>query len=462
MSMISQGSWRSTAVALAVGMQLVTLAGCDKLNHHSEEVTVSAIVPAPASGSTSQSDSSAPATNIGTVTHVHVRAEGIGASPDEALSQALRQAIMQVNGTTLDLASSQFRAALTVSTGRSMVDLQSSGFAELVQQESRGAISDFRVTELRRESSSDSSIHAVIEANVAKFKGPDSEGRPRIIVAPIRISGNVTPALNREATLVRQRITDALTQSGRFIVLEHGATPEIDAELERIANGQASPDQFSKLGQGVGADLVWVGRLNALSPTNALDEGSAVRGRGEWSISQQLVNVTTSEVLLSDTTPVDQNSKLADGRTSSIENSIASKVVSSILVQLFPVSIASRDGINVVLSQGGQSVKVGASYQVVSLGKAIKDPQTGRMLGRTEQECCTVVVDRVAQTLSYGHLENMKISPDELVDGNLELRQQVASVAPPDNQRQSAGTQRKGKSTHRGKDSAASERDDDW
>jgi hypothetical protein len=60
----------------------------------------------------------------------------------------------------------------------------------------------------------------------------------------------------------------------------------------------------------------------------------------------------------------------------------------------FPVAVVARDGMNVVLSQGGQSVKAGARYAVVSMGKEIIDPQTQQSLGRMESPCCEVFVVR--------------------------------------------------------------------
>jgi hypothetical protein len=66
-------------------------------------------------------------------------------------------------------------------------------------------------------------------------------------------------------------------------------------------------------------------------------------------------------------------------------------------------------------SQGGQAVKAGSSYSLVSLGKELKDPQTGESLGHTETPCCDVVIDRVSSKLAYGHLENVIIDLGSIV-----------------------------------------------
>jgi hypothetical protein len=81
----------------------------------------------------------------------------------------------------------------------------------------------------------------------------------------------------------------------------------------------------------------------------------------------------------------------------------------------------------VTLSQGGQSVKAGMRYAVTSLGKELKDPQTGASLGRSETPCCDVVIDRVTDKLSYGHLDNVKISLDATLPGQLQVEEQIAN-----------------------------------
>jgi hypothetical protein len=68
-------------------------------------------------------------------------------------------------------------------------------------------------------------------------------------------------------------------------------------------------------------------------------------------------------------------------------------------------------------------VKTGARYAVVSMGKELVDPQTQQSLGRMESPCCDVVIDKVAATLSYGHLENTKMPLDSVQTDALQLRE---------------------------------------
>jgi hypothetical protein len=98
------------------------------------------------------------------------------------------------------------------------------------------------------------------------------------------------------------------------------------------------------------------------------------------------------------------------------------KVLASILSRTFPVTVLAIDGSKVVLSQGGLSVKGGARYAVVMMGKELIDPQTKQSLGRLETECCEVIIDKVTGTIAYAHIENPKISLASVIPGALQVR----------------------------------------
>jgi hypothetical protein len=147
-----------------------------------------------------------------------------------------------------------------------------------------------------------------------------------------------------------------------------------------------------------------------------------------------LINVATRQILLSDSVTVSIPS-IAPTTFESIINTqetlthlvsgATAQVVPSIVMRMFPITVVSRNGGSVVLNQGGEIVREHASYQVVLMGDEIKDPQTGQSLGRTEEPCCVVAVDRVTATMSYGTLRNVEVNLDHVLPGGLQLRKEV-------------------------------------
>jgi hypothetical protein len=206
-----------------------------------------------------------------------------------------------------------------------------------------------------------------------------------------------------------------------------------------VSSGNAPAYEAAKIGQAVSADMVLSIRVSGFGyerHARALrtSDRELVSYSGGWAASQKLVNVATRQLMLSDTlrgqapttasttlSPVIDAQKVMDDMTSDL----VGQLITSVLRRTFPITIVSRDGTNVVLSQGGQALKQGARYSVVSLGKELKDPKTGQSLGAAESPCCELVVERVTPNLSYGHLERVSGSLEALPAGGLQLREEL-------------------------------------
>jgi hypothetical protein len=387
--------------------------------------------------------------DVGKTSTQATRAPGAGKSLSAAVNDAIRTAILQVNGTTVNLNTEQYKFALDAATPYSEVNIRATGFADVMRQQTRGAITGFKLDSA--EGPDAGGIYKVwIEAQVAKYTAPEAEAKKiKLVVAPIRfdaktftVGGRSVPA-TQVAQEIRGKILETLAQSGRFAVLDREFDAEVQQELDMVESGQTPNAQFGKLGQAFSADLIWIGRIRSLGYVRHSRELRAtdrelVSYSGGWAVSQKLVNVATRQVLLAnslqDQMPATAPTTLgvsvdSDKTLSSMQAGIAQQVVASIMSSSFPVSIVSRDGNSVILSQGANAVKLGARYQVVALGAELRDPQTGQSLGRTEAPCCEVVIDRVTPTLSYGHLEAVAIAIEQVPQGGLLLREAITRKA---------------------------------
>lgn len=403
---------------------------------------------APSSAASAATAPIAPLPDVGRIEHVTVSTEGIGGTPDTAVQEALRQAVMEVNGESIDASSIAVKFGLDVAFGQTEQSLRGSAFAEAVAARSKGTISNFKLVSLVEPTAAGRPYKANIEASIAKFSAPADSKKIKIVVSPLRgsanafdIAGNAVPA-SKIAEEIRQRLIDALTATGRFSVLDRDFGPEVQSELDLVASGQTPSDEITKLSQTLSADIVWVGTINDFGyHRNArhlqMSGRDFVSYAGGWSVSHRVLNVSTRQIMLSETlqeqlapesTTMDQG---IDGAqlTTKMESKIADQTVSAILSRTFPLVVVSRDGSNVILSQGGLAVKVGASYAIVSLGKELKDPQTGESLGRADTPCCNVVIERVSNKLAYGHLVNVKISLDSVDPVSLQVREELKPQA---------------------------------
>jgi curli biogenesis system outer membrane secretion channel CsgG len=393
--------------------------------------------------------------DVGKVEQIAVAAKGVGMTPGAAINDALKTAIGQVNGVAVDASSANLKvfaqatATLDVDSAnghdsaKAAAQMQGQQFAEQIVSHSSGLVSSFKVLNVTAPAKEGGSYSVDIEAKVAKFKAPADSGKIKIVVAPLRskqtsfnIGGRAVPASEVLEPLHRQ-IVDALTQTGRFSVLDRQFAGDIQNELDMINSGQTTNTDIAKLGQALSADLIWVGEINGLAYDKHVrqlqtSDRDLVSYSGGWSVSQRMINVATRQIQQSNALQgaapaigpstmgagIDATKTLAD-----MQAEIVKKATEAILLRSFPISIVERTGTQVVLSQGGSALQENSRYRVALLGKELKDPQTGQSLGNMESACCEAVITRVTPNLSYANLENVQIKLDGVQAGALQIRE---------------------------------------
>ena len=392
-----------------------------------------------------------PPPDVGKLETVKVTADGYGASASEAVAEAMSMAILQVNGASVDMATIKAKLGIDVTTNQTSASMRAEGFADAVRTRSGGVVQNFRVVNMDEPLLPKGKYKATIEAGIAKFVVPPELKKIKLVVAPLRFDKATIPVGDRNVpadevgTELRQRILDALVNTGRFAVLDRDFSPEIQQELDMIANGEAPKAEMAKLSQAVTADLIWTGRINNLAYNRharqlRTSDRQLVSYSGGWSVSQKMVNVATRQVVTAETlrgdapstAPTTLGTGVNGGKIlGNMADDLVNSVVASILSRTFPITVVALEGSNVVLSQGGQALHVGSRYSMVVMGSELKDPQTGQSLGRVESPCCQLVIDRVTPNLSYGHIENATGSLDNLLPGALQVREQLKGGKPP-------------------------------
>ncbi|WP_377710142.1 CsgG/HfaB family protein [Paraburkholderia denitrificans] len=293
-----------------------------------------------------------------------------------------------------------------------------------------------------------------IGADVATYRESEGAKLTRVVVAQPQVRqatyqvGDSAIPSDAIASEVQEKIADALTQTHRFTVLDRNADAQINAEISRIQAGNTTPADTARLGQQLAADLIvipTIDRFEYIRHEHKLEmaDRTLVSYSGGGGVGFRVVNAVTGQMVMSQSFKYDFPSSApttlgaaADGKAlaSGMMDSMDHSIVASILQSTYPLSVVQVQGKNVVINQGGDAVREGATYQAVTLGKPIIDPQSGQSLGPTETPCCSVQVDRVSTNMSYGHIvENNVAIPAPFTPGSMELRAQVAPTAPKTN-----------------------------
>lgn len=291
-----------------------------------------------------------------------------------------------------------------------------------------------------------------IGADVATYQEAGGAKLTRVVVAQPQVQratfqiGDSTIAADSIASDIQSKIAEALTQSHRFTVLDRTADAQINQEIGLIQSGNATPSDTAKLGQQLATDLIVIPTINRFEYVRheqalRMADRTLVSYSGGGEVSFRVVNAATGQLVMSQsfsyafpsTEPttmgvsVDGN-KLASDMMDAMDRGI----IASIMQSTYPMSVLQLEGRNVVINQGGEAVQEGATYQAVTLGKPIVDPQSGQSLGPTETPCCSVQIDRVTPNLSYGHIVEDNVHVDApFTSGSMELRKQIATNTPP-------------------------------
>jgi len=288
-----------------------------------------------------------------------------------------------------------------------------------------------------------------VSASVVQFDGGADAGKPRVVIANPKTSaaaytiGDTMQPAGEVADRIRRDIADKVTQSNRFLVIDRSFSEEVDQELLNVTSASANPNDIVKFGQKLTADILVVPVIEFFEykksvRTLKLSGRELVSYAGGFKGSVAVLNVATGQLVFNETFSVDFPSTEprafapgvdAQGMANKIVEGLTEKFVGSLIRRTFPVSVLSIDGTTVVLNQGGSTLKQGVTYELVRMGKELKDPQTKQSLGRTEQPYGTVTVTRVDPNLSYGEVVLKAPIPEaEFKQGMLEVRGEVAAA----------------------------------
>ncbi|WP_449448483.1 CsgG/HfaB family protein [Thermomonas brevis] len=343
--------------------------------------------------------------------------------------------------------------------------------------------------EVNRGASSYSSDHAYrkmrsywkvrIRADIARYRAPDEKGRPKIVVASPRVLSASYPVgdgrvpSGEVATAIRSRLSDILTQTKRFIVLDREFGDEMQAEIDKINGGDVRLQDSARLGQQLATDLILIPTIERFEYAKSVQQlrmanRQVVSYAGGGRVGLRLLNAATGEVVMSDSFDYQLPSsgpstlpRFVDGKgmAATMMDSLSGRIGNAIVTEIFPVSVVALNGDQVVLSQGGDTLSVGERWQAVALGEELKDPQTGNSLGRNEMPCCTIRVDRVSSQTSYGTIEEGVASLGDAAfrPGMIELRNKVDSIKSSAHGAQQQAASAPSKSTHSAKPKPASD-----
>lgn len=355
-----------------------------------------------------------------------VRALGYGVSANVAVQEALISALKQRKGVSINSVKAFENDISEYAKSVNGESESSVSINKLMQSKVKeittGIIHNYRIIETQEVAKNE--WEAELEITFKKYRTPgiSPHSRRKIAIMPFRALKN-TYKINDKVYSAKettrqfaQHLTNHITQSRRFTVLDREYMDEYLQEKNIILSSNASTDELTKIGEVLGADYVIVGKLGQASISknseylDLIDETIVTRG-AEFNIDYKIIVMPTRQIKWADTISISLNKETMRGLTAgNSDNIIHQKVMNyfaqiisdQLLANIFPLKVVNTSNRlkSITLNQGGKSIKVGDIFEVMALGEEIFDPYTRESLGRDEEQIAIARVTKVLPKLS--------------------------------------------------------------
>ena len=329
---------------------------------------------------------------------VNVEVEGLGTSKKAAIDSALVEAVSQINGA--EIASKTKRQLTEVVNDE---DVQSSeAFNQEVTTITNGLIKNWKILSESLEGNN----HLVkLSVNISKFKKSVQTERLRLAVVPFRAADSVkvNKTVSKFEGAITAQLENYLTQTRRFALIDRSFLAEQTKELNLIAAGSTtsmSVDEIVKLGNRLGTDYLIVGRIekaNSVVSEKKSKVSDTVKKylTSTARITIRLIDVATTQIKFADT-----YEKTSGVSIEKLADKLAIQIGQIVLGSVYPIRIVNASSSQVVLGQGGKTLKSGDFFKVYQLGKKLIDPYTKESLGREEIEVAVIQINNVKSKTS--------------------------------------------------------------
>ena len=184
------------------------------------------------------------------MSYVPVDAQGTGATRKEAISDALQDAVSQVNGAEIAAEmSSSVKEDFSEKDGKEEHSTEEA-FQESVKKKTKGVIRSWKLLSEEKEKGEGGLWIVNLNVTVAQYKLSKQLERLRITVAPFQVSPTVSDG--QLATQFMESFPNGLvgylSQSRRFALLDRDFLENQAQELDFIKRGDVRAEELAKLG----------------------------------------------------------------------------------------------------------------------------------------------------------------------------------------------------------------------
>lgn len=225
------------------------------------------------------------------------------------------------------------------------------------------------------------------------------------VVAVEKIDDN---AGSGQAATLSQMILTAVAATQKFNVIERGQMETLVREQVRARSGMVTSRNGGKIGGFQGADYLIYGTITTLSATKSTDFGATIGmsmltgnrgqanncygGKVTLSLDIRITDAETGQIRY--VKRIDEMQKagticgegVPQANATALFRGAADKIATGLVTSVYPIKVANVQGDGtVMLNYGEGAVHLGDYLTVFRPGQQVTDPDTGRVLGTSEE-----------------------------------------------------------------------------
>ncbi|WP_249321610.1 MULTISPECIES: LPP20 family lipoprotein [unclassified Campylobacter] len=338
-----------------------------------------------------------------TVTKTEI-GEGSGITREEAINNAIIEAIGKMNGVSINSIKNSQTFAISDNSGSKITD----SYSEQINKATKGRADSYEVLSVDQDMQD--RYFATVEikktTTTKKYKVPGLSADSRRSVVVFDKSSIEYESIGN---LIHKRITAKLLESRKFNLLDRQNEGYYELEKSFIRDGDAHKDEKYKLGRALATDYILLFEIRGMDATTKTSNLTGkVSNAIETVIDYEVLLFATRQIKFSNTlgfkTSQKEKGLIAEN---AVIDEIATNIAKDIVNAIYPLKVADASASEVVFTQ---KLSVGEVYECFSLGKALKDAYTKETTGRVEKRVGSVEVSRVTPKISYATIKDGKIS----------------------------------------------------
>ena len=379
-----------------------------------------------------------------------VEAQGTGPNLNQAIYDALDEAIGRINGKSIETRRQLDQIEVSQSDDEKENYYATEAYQQTIKTATKGVVDSYEILSTTK---SDNGLWTVrLSVTAVKFQTRDSN-RKRIGVLPMRVGQGQFLAKgqpvdsDRITRIMTQNLVSTLVQSRRFTVLDREYIKETLGEQGLALSPNTPVAEIARLGQEMVADYIMVGTVETLRHTEQQvrmqSSGRQVMKRqGNIELSIRLIDVATRQIVFADFLKMritdDDLQRFStglgdEGPDAAIAIAAADQIGRKIMETIYPLLIVAVQADKVTIGQGGSQIKVGDKLEVFLYGDRLVDPYTKEFLGREEIGAGVIEVTRVNPKQTHARIIESTIDIGATFEPRKYICRAVVEPEPPRN-----------------------------